>query len=117
MATDPDFVDYVAEQLALGPRLSLKKMFGEYGLYVDGKIVALVCDNSLHVKPSSASARLHPDLPTRPPYPGAKPYPVADELLDDPDGLRTLIVETATLMPAPKVTKRASKKGKRIDAS
>jgi TfoX/Sxy family transcriptional regulator of competence genes len=107
MATSTEFVDYVAEQIALGDRLTRKKMFGEYALYVDGKVVAFACDNSLFVKPSAAVARLAPGLPQRPPYPGATDYPVADELLDDSDALRRLIVETALLMPAPKPKKPA----------
>lgn len=108
MATDRDFIDYVTEQAALGDRLAHKRMFGEYALYVDGKVVAFACDNSLFVKPSAAAASLAPSLPQRPPYPGARNYPVADELLDDSDSLRRLIVETAALMPAPKARKPAA---------
>lgn len=108
MATDRDFIDYVTEQAALGDRLSHKKMFGEYALYVDGKVVAFACDNSLFVKPSAAAATLAPTLPQRPPYPGAKDYPVADELLDDTDAIRRLLVETAALMPVPKPRKPAA---------
>jgi TfoX/Sxy family transcriptional regulator of competence genes len=107
LATSTEFVDYVAEQVALGERLTRKRMFGEYALYVDGKVVAFACDNSLFVKPSAAVARFAPGLPQRPPYPGTKNYPVADELLDDSDALRRLIVETALLMPAPKSRKSA----------
>ncbi|MGC4027312.1 MAG: TfoX/Sxy family protein [Steroidobacteraceae bacterium] len=102
MATDREFIDYVTEQAALGSRLTHKKMFGEYALYLDGKVVAFACDNSLFIKPSAAAARLAPQLPQRPPYPGAKNYPVADELLDDQERLRQLICETAALMPLPK---------------
>jgi TfoX/Sxy family transcriptional regulator of competence genes len=29
-------------------------MFGEYGLYSSGKMVALVCDDALYVKPTAA---------------------------------------------------------------
>ncbi|RUL74458.1 TfoX/Sxy family protein [Dyella choica] len=108
MATTQDFVDYVAEQIGLGDRLTHKKMFGEYALYVDGKVVAFVCDNSLFVKPSAAATKLAPKLPRRPPYPGAKDYPVADELLDESDLIRQLILETAALMPVPKPKKSAS---------
>jgi TfoX/Sxy family transcriptional regulator of competence genes len=111
MATDQDFVDYVEEQAGLGARLTRKKMFGEYAFYLDGKVVAFACDNSLFIKPSKAAEKFAPGLPQRPPYPGAKDYPVADELLDDPDALRRLIVETAALMPVPKPkTPRAVKK-------
>jgi len=108
MATDRDFIAYVTEQVALGDRLTHKKMFGEYALYVDGKVVAFACDNSVFVKPSAAAATLAPGLPQRPPYPGAKDYPVADELLDDSDALRRLFVETAALMPVPKPRKPAT---------
>ena len=108
MATDRDFIAYVTEQVALGDRLTHKKMFGEYALYVDGKVVAFACDNSVFVKPSAAAATLAPELPQRPPYPGAKDYPVADELLDDSDALRRLFVETAVLMPVPKPRKPAA---------
>ena len=108
MATDRDFIAYVTEQVALGDRLTHKKMFGEYALYVDGKVVAFACDNSLFMKPSAAAATLAPGLPQRPPYPGAKDYPVADELLDDSDALRRLFVETAALMPVPKPRKPAT---------
>ena len=108
MATNQDFVDYVAEQVGLGDRLTQKKMFGEYALYVDGKVVAFACDNSLFIKPSAAAVKLAPELPQRPPYPGAKGYPVADELLDDADLIRQLILATAALMPEPRPKKTAS---------
>lgn len=99
MATDRDFLDYVLEQARLGERLTFKRMFGEYALYVDGKVVAFACDNSVFVKPSPAAAQLAPQLPGRPPYPGAKDYPVADELLDEPDALRRLLLATAEALP------------------
>jgi TfoX/Sxy family transcriptional regulator of competence genes len=107
MATDQDFIDYVAEQIALGDRLAHRKMFGEYALYIDGKVVAFACDNSLFIKPSDAATRLAPGLPQRPPYPGARDYPVADELLDDSDTIRKLMLATAELMPVPRPRKPA----------
>ncbi len=102
MATDKDFVDYVVEQADLAGALTYKKMFGEYALYHGGKVVALACDNSLFVKPSFASQELAPRLPQRPPYPGAKDFPVADELLDDSDALRELFLATSAALPMPK---------------
>ena len=105
MGTERSFVDYVCEVVGLGSRLTHKKMFGEYALYLDGKVVAFACDNSLYIKPSQAVTSLAPDLPQGPPYPGAKDYPIADELLDDPAALRRLIEDTAALMPLPKPKK------------
>lgn len=101
MATDLSFVEYVTEQSGLEDRMTFKRMFGEYGIYIDGKVVAFACDNSLFVKAADATAALTAPLPRRPPYPGAKPYPVADELLDDSDQLRALLVATASAMPEP----------------
>ena len=105
MGTEKSFVDYVIEVAGFGSRLTHKKLFGEYALYLDGKVVAFACDNSLFIKPSKAVSTLAPDLPQGPPYPGAKDYPIADELLDDPEALRRLIEETAALMPLPKPKK------------
>lgn len=111
MATERAFVDYVFEQIGLGARMRCHKMFGEYALYLDDKVVAFACDNSLFVKPTEAATRLAPALPQRPPYPGAKDYPVADELLDDGDALRALMLATAEALPAPKP--KAPRKRKR----
>lgn len=105
MGTERSFVDYVTEVAGLGSRLTHKKLFGEFALYLDGKVVAFACDNSLFIKPSQAVRALAPDLPQGPPYPGAKDYPIADELLDDPEALRRLLEDTAALMPLPKPKK------------
>jgi TfoX/Sxy family transcriptional regulator of competence genes len=105
MASDKSFVDYVIETAGMGSRLTHKKLFGEFALYLDDKVIAFACDNSLFIKPSRAVALLAPDLPQRPPYPQAKDYPVADELLDDPEALRRLLIATAELMPLPRPKK------------
>lgn len=112
MATHREFVDYVAEQLDLGDRLSCKRLFGEYALYLDGKVVAFACDDSLFVKPSTATTHLLPQLPQRPPFPGAKDYPVADELLDDAATIRALIVHTAQALPDPKPRRPRVRRGR-----
>ncbi|MGN2252778.1 TfoX/Sxy family protein [Frateuria sp. GZRe12] len=105
MATDLSFIEYIVEQSGLDDRITFKRMFGEYGIYIDGKVVAFACDNSLFVKSANATAELTASLPRRPPYPGAKPYPVADELLDDSDRLQALLLATANAMPEPKPKK------------
>lgn len=108
MATTADFVAYVHEQSGLGADLSYKKMFGEYALYLGGKVVALACDNSLFIKPTPATDALAAELPRQPPYPGARPHLLADDLLDDADSLRDLLVATAAALPLP-APKRAKK--------
>ena len=105
MATDKSFVDYIAEQAQLGAALTFRKMFGEYGVYLDDKVIAFVCDNSLFLKATKATTEITRTLPHRPPYPGTKPYPVADELLDDTDALKSLLLATAHDLPPPKPRK------------
>jgi DNA transformation protein and related proteins len=103
MATSKDTVAYVLEQLEpLDVRA--RPMFGEYGFYCDDKIVGLICDDIVFIKPTAASD----GMPEAPPYPGAKEYRVADDaVLADSDGFRALIQATADALPAPKPKKRS----------
>ena len=111
MATDPSFAEHILDQAGLPGRFVGRKMFGEYGFLLDGMFLGLACDNSFFVKATAAIDSHGLDLPMRSPYPGAKPYPVADELLDEPELLRQVLLDTATLLPEPKARKpRKSKK-------
>ena len=47
MASNPEFVQYIADQLAPAGQVTYYKMFGDYGVYLDGKMFALVCDIEL----------------------------------------------------------------------
>lgn len=102
MATTLEFIEYVHEQSGLGAALSYKKMFGEYALYIDAKVVALACDNSLYIKTTEATRQLAATCPAQPPYPGAKPHLVVDELLDDSEHLKQILLDTAAVLPAPR---------------
>ena len=110
MATDSDFIEYIHEQVGLGGRLTHKRMFGEYALYLDEKVVAFACDNSLLLKPTAQGRALLPRLTLGKPYPEAKDYYVLDEFLDDTDLLRQFLQATADALPAPKP--KASKAGR-----
>jgi TfoX/Sxy family transcriptional regulator of competence genes len=54
MASNQDFVNFVLEQIKGTGEISAKKMFGEYALYSDAKIFALICDDKLFVKPTAS---------------------------------------------------------------
>jgi TfoX/Sxy family transcriptional regulator of competence genes len=112
MATDASFADYVLEQLALPRRASVRRMFGEYALYVDGKVVALLCDDQLFLKPLEPLRARLARVDEAPPYPGAKPhFRIADEL-ERPDELRALLLEAARLLPEPKAKQEPKSKSK-----
>ena len=102
MASNQDFIDYVCEQVGLAERVTTKKMFGEYAVYVDAKVVGFVCDNQLFIKPTVAGKQLVGDITEAPPYPGAKLYFLLSEQLDDRDFMRQVFLITASELPAPK---------------
>ena len=58
MATHSDTVQFIVEKLRDRKRFSTRAMFGEYALYADGKVVALICDDRLYVKILPASSAL-----------------------------------------------------------
>lgn len=111
MSSGPGLVEYICEQIADAGRISSRKMFGEYAIYCDGKVVALVCDDRLFVKPTLGGRALMGITKEAPPYPGAKPYFLIEEMLDDRAQLSALIRMTADELPAPKA-KRAKLKGR-----
>lgn len=89
------------------PGAVARKMFGEYGLYLDGKVIALICDDTLYLKDLPAARAHLPGAETGPPYPGAKPHLIADPWLDDPETLANAAraVAAALLPPKPKTKK------------
>lgn len=100
MATDANFVAYVTEQISHAGAIIAKKMFGEYALYCNGKIVALVCDNQVFVKPTVAGKTFLGKAIEAPAYPGAKPYFLIENI-DDSEWFSQLIRITANELPEP----------------
>jgi DNA transformation protein and related proteins len=105
MASDLNFVEYVRDQINGAGEVSFKKMFGEYAIYYDNKVVALVCDNQLFVKPTVSGRSLIEQVVEAPPYPGAKSYFLIGEQLDNREWISNLIQLTASELPVPKPKK------------
>ena len=105
MASTPDFVQYIADQCSGAGEIMVKKMFGDYGIYCDGKIFGLICDERFYLKPTDAIPPLLRLVDMRPPYVGAKDYfYIAD--IDDRDYLSLLVRETCKALPQPKPRKK-----------
>lgn len=102
MATDAGYAKYVCDQLRAAGAISARKMFGEYGLYRHEKIVGLICDNQLFVKPTPAGEAVLGTPSYGAPYPGARPFFDVSDLLEDPEWLVRLIEATDAALPAPK---------------
>ncbi len=112
MASDLTFVEYIHDQLNGAGQISFKKMFGEYAIYCDEKVVALVCNNQLFIKPTASGRSMIGSVVEASPYPGAKPYFLIGEQLDDQQWLSTLIQLTARELPVPKPKKSKPKQSK-----
>jgi TfoX/Sxy family transcriptional regulator of competence genes len=108
MATKVSTIEYIEDQLADVPDVSSRKMFGEYALYAGGKVVALVCDDTLYVKITEpgkvfVGERYEEGIA----YPGAKPSILVDaDLIEDREWLSELIRITEEALPLPKPKKK-----------
>jgi TfoX/Sxy family transcriptional regulator of competence genes len=104
MASDHDWVLYVADQCSGAGTITVRKMFGDYALYCEGKIFGLASDNGLYIKPTQAGQALLHSLDLRPPYPGAKNYFFIEDV-DDHEYLSALVKVTCQELPDPKPKK------------
>ena len=109
MASSKDFVQYVTDQCSEAGDIVAKRMFGEYGIYCNGKIFGLICDNRFYLKPTENARALLREVELRPPYEGAKEYfYIAD--IDDRDYLSRLVRATCKALPEPTAAKRKKSK-------
>ncbi|PYF09168.1 TfoX/Sxy family transcriptional regulator of competence genes [Rhodobacter viridis] len=112
MGTSAETVAFFLEQLE-GRDVSARKMFGEYGIYAAGKMVALICDDTLFVRPIPEAATYLGTPVEGLPYPGAKPhYRIEADLWEDADWLWGLIALMARTLPEPKPKARKPAKPK-----
>jgi len=113
MSSQQSTVDFILDQILGAGGVSAKKMFGEYGLYYDGKMVASVCDDQLFVKPTIGGRSLLKTVTEASPYSRAKPcFLISAEMLDDRDVLTELIKVTTRELPLP-VKKKKNSAGKK----
>lgn len=105
MSTSQATVDHILDTLADLPGLRATKMFGEYGLYLGNKVVALICDDTLFAKVTPSAHPLIPDVELGPPYPGARDHMILNALLDDPDLCARVLAAIASDVREPKPKK------------
>ena len=111
MASDIGFVEFITEQMEDAGEITFKKMFGEYGLYCNGIIMALICNDQLFIKPTEAGRSFIKDVVEAPPYPGAKPYFLIEDQFDDREWIGDLV--RATVKELSKVKPKAKRRRKK----
>ncbi len=104
MASNPDFVAYICEQLEDLGAVRSRKMFGEYMVYLNDKPVIIICDDRAMIKMLPCLEELLSTRPTEPPYEGAKPHYVLDP--DDREMLRQAVRLAEAVTPLPKKRKK-----------
>lgn len=106
MATDQNFVDFVLEQIKNVGEITAKKMFGEYGVYADGKIFGLICNNKLFIKSTTSGREFIGNVVEAPPYEGAKPSFLIEDKIEDSEWISELVRISLKELPAPKPKKK-----------
>lgn len=94
--------------------LSAKNMLGEYGVYCDSKMFAIVADDEFFIKPMETGRTWISKLGApqeAPPYPQAKSYfLISGELWDEREWLVQLAQYTTAELPIPKPTSQPKPK-------
>ena len=110
MSTHRKIVDYIIDQIASAGTVTAKPMFGEYGVYCDGKMIAIIGNDQLFIKLTPGGRSFATEADVLPPYPQAKPYLLIDpDRWDDRDWLTGLARITAAELPVPR-SKRAKRR-------
>ena len=110
MASDHTFVDFIVGQMEEAGEVVAKNMFGEYGIYSEGKLFALICDNKLFVKPTDSGRAFIKNVVEGSPYPGAKPRFLIEDQVENKAWLGELVRITVTELPMPKKKKKKKEK-------
>ena len=106
MATSPDLIAFLDEQLA-GLPIRIAPMFGGSGVWFDDKPVGVITADTLYLKRSDADPALLEGTKLEPAYDGAKPsHRVPRELLEDADWLTRAVKATGEALPPPKPRKK-----------
>lgn len=105
MASDPATVAHVLDRIAGAGEVSARKMSGEYAIYLDGKEIALICDDRPFFKATPGARALMPWAELAPPHAGAKPHLAICEEIDAADVMVALARAVWADLPVPKPKK------------
>lgn len=108
MASSMSYVEFVMEQMSPAGTITYRKMFGEYGLYCDGKYFGCVCNDRTLVKITPAGESLLPNCPRGIPYEGGGDMLLPD--VEDRERLVELVKATCAALPEKKPRKKPAKK-------
>jgi TfoX/Sxy family transcriptional regulator of competence genes len=106
MATEQRTAELIADLMAPAGEIRTRKMFGEYAVYLDDKVIAFICDDQLFLKPTEQGRDTIGTPDEAPAYPGSKLYfRIPEDTWEDNGWLSRLATITADALPTPKPKK------------
>jgi len=109
MANNPNAVKLILDQIDESCDVIYKQMFGGGTIYSKGKVVALICDDKLFVKPTEAGRSFIGKVKEAPAFPGAKMSFQIGKKIKDRKWLSQLIRLTEAELPKVKAKKTKTK--------
>ncbi len=109
MSSKFSFVQFITDQIQSAGQIRFRKMFGEYAIYCNNKVIGLVCDNQLYIKPTEGGKQFIGNTIEIAPYPGARPYFLIQDKLEDVDWLSELVRITCNELACPEPKSRKCK--------
>lgn len=100
MASAVETANFIVDQLAGSGEVFTKRMFGEFCLYVDGRVVGFICDDQLFIKITDGGGGVIREKLVGHPYPGSREYWIvpADDW-DDRNYMESVMRATVAELP------------------
>ena len=76
MATSTEYALFVENQFRGLDGFSMRRMFGEYAIYLQGRVLGFLCDEMILLQDTPTSRRLLPEAERRELFPGSKLFVV-----------------------------------------
>lgn len=100
--SNEDYKDYILDQLRLLDGISVRRMFGGYGFYLNGKFFAILSGDQLYFKTNKETREKYENKGSVPFQPSSKQklknyYEVPPEIVEDLHELKEWAEEAASL--------------------
>lgn len=105
MASSKEYLDFILEQLSELEEIAYRAMMGEYIIYYRGKIVGVIYNDRLLVKPVKSAIEYMSNAEYELPYDGAKEMLLVGDV-DNKEFLTGLFETMYDELPAPKPQKK-----------
>ena len=79
MATSPEYARFVENQFRGLEGFSMRRMFGEYAIYLQGRVLGFLADEQILLQDTPVSRKLLPDAERRELFPGSKLFVIFED--------------------------------------